>query len=306
MTTGLSLQLKELLYLSRGLRAFGARRTTRGRRRVASLLRMGQWSRYVHRRDLAAGLTPDPRIVIPESTGFAKLDALDRGVVRAAMTSADRHWAALDLDRALAQRGDRPFVAHGLGPVLEPGDPVLALALHPAVIAAVSRYIGMLPVIENVVIWYSPNDRRLDNSSQYYHLDGQDVRTVQMFLFLEPVTEDNGPLVVLPADASEALAQRVGYRKTPATKRLDDGLVDAAGAAVRFTGDAGEVFIVDTDRCFHFGSREGRSPRRVMVIQYYSPFAFVLPRRWDTVLPLAHLAGRPGFSEVERLVLGGR
>ena len=75
---------------------------------------------------------------------------------------------------------------------------------------------------------------------------------------------------------------------------------------MRFTGDSGDVLIADTDRCFHLGSREGKAPRRVLVIQYYSPFAFVLPHRWDRALPLAHLAARPEFNATERLVLGAR
>ncbi len=306
MSESLAVQVRELAYLARGLRAYGRRRTPDARKRVAWLLRIGQWSRYAVRRDLVSRLPVNPAVGIPEDAGFARLDGLDPVVVREAVEAANAHWSRFDLAAALTDRGDRPFVAHGLGPLLEPDDPVLRLALHPDIVGAVARYIGMLPVIENAVIWYSPNDRRLDNSSQYFHLDGQDVRTVQMFLFLERVTDENGPLAVMRADASEALARRVGYRKTPATKRLEDATVHAAGDVVRLTGEPGDVYIVDTDRCFHLGSREGRAPRRVLVIQYYSPFAFVLPRRWESVLPFAHLADRPGLDDVQRLVLGGR
>jgi len=306
MSDSLGVHVRELAYLARGLRAFGRRRTPDARKRVAWLLRMGQWPRYATRRELVARLPLNPAVRIPEDAGFAKLDTLDRVAVGEAVDAANAHWSRFDLAGALAKRGDRPFVAHGLGPVLEPADPVLRLALHPDVLAAVAHYIGMVPVIENAVIWYSPNDRRLDNSSQYFHLDGQDVRTVQMFVFLERVTAENGPLAVMRADASEALARRVGYRKTPATKRLEDDTVLAAGEVVHLTGEPGDVYIVDTDRCFHLGSREGRAPRRVLVIQYYSPFAFVLPRRWDVALPFSHLVTRPDFDDIQRLVLGGR
>lgn len=300
-------KIKEVLYLLKGIRSFGARRTVKSRPRVAWLLRALQWQKYKTRRDLAKALPLANGILIPEDTGYAKLTTFEPGFLQSVVESANSHWASFDLQGAIKERGGRPFVAQGLSDRLERNDPVLKLALHPSVVAAVARYIGMVPVIENITIWYSPNDRALENSSQYYHLDGQDVRTIQLFVLLDRVTDENGPLLVIRADESDALAERVQYRKTPSTKRLDDAVVEAAASeVVRFTGDAGDVLIADTDRCFHLGSREGRAPRRVLVIQYYSPFAFVLPHRWDRALPLAHLAARPEFNACERLVLGAR
>lgn len=300
-------QMKEVLYLLKGIRRFGARRTVKSRQRVAWLLRALQWRKYKTRRDLVKALPLANDILIPEDTGYAKLTALEPGFLHSVVESANSHWASFDLEEALKERGGRPFVAQGLGGRLERNDPILKLALHASVVAAVSRYIGMVPVIENITIWYSPNDRALENSSQYYHLDGQDIRTVQLFVLLDRVTDENGPLLVIRADESDALAEWVQYRKTPSTKRLEDAVVEAAASeVVRFTGDTGDVLIADTDRCFHLGSREGKAPRRVLVIQYYSPFAFVLPHRWDRALPLAHLAARPEFNPTERLVLGAR
>jgi hypothetical protein len=299
--------VKEILYLFKGIRRFGGRGTIRSRQRIAWLLRALQWQKYKKRRDLAQELPLANGILIPEDTGYAELSAFEPGYVRGVVESANAHWASFDLACALKERGSRPFVAQGLGGRLERNDPILKLALHPSVVAAVSRYIGMVPVIENITIWYSPNDRALENSSQYYHLDGQDVRTVQLFVLLDRVADENGPLLLVRADESEALAERVQYRKTPSTKRLEDAVVEAAASEVmRFTGNAGDVLIADTDRCFHLGSREGKAPRRVLVIQYYSPFAFVLPHRWDRALPLVHLAARPEFNSTERLVLGAR
>lgn len=300
-------QMKEAMYLFRGIRKFGARRTVKSRQRVAWLLRTLQWRKYKIRRELAISLPLENGIEIPEDAGYEKLTGFDSGFIHSVVDSANAHWASFNLKGALRERGERPFVAQGLGNRLGSDDPILKLALHPSVVAAVSRYIGMVPVIENITIWYSPNDRALENISQYYHLDGQDVRTVQLFVLLDRVTEENGPLLVIRADESEELAERVQYRKTPSTKRLEDAVVEAsASQVVRFTGDAGDVLIADTDRCLNLGSREGKAPRRVLVIQYYSPFAFVLPHRWDCALPLAHLAARPDFNGIERLVLGER
>jgi hypothetical protein len=286
MPNSLTFHLTELLYLGRGLRAYGRRRTPDVRKRFAWLLRLQQWDRYARRRSLADAMPLNPAVRIPEDAGYARLTAFPVQLVREVLDSANRHWSRFDLQKQLANRGERAFVAQFLEPALSPADPVLRLALQPDLLAAVSRYIGMVPVIEGIAIWYSPNDRQLDDSSQFFHLDGQDVRTIQLFVFLEQVRQDNGPLVIVRADASEALARGVSYRKIPASKRLKDEDVMRAVSAQR------DVV--------------GMSPRRVLVIQYYSPFAFVLPRRWDRALPLARLAAQPGFNEVERLVLGRR
>jgi hypothetical protein len=63
---------------------------------------------------------------------------------------------------------------------------------------------------------------------------------------------------------------------------------------------------VDTSRCFHFGSRveDEAEPRLVAMIQYSTPFSFMLPRDPRRRAPFRHLGG-PDAAELERLVLAG-
>ena len=73
--------LRELLYLSRGLRAYGRRRTPRYRPIFAWLVRMSQLRQYLRRRAMVDALPRIERFKIPEETGFLDLAGFEPGLV---------------------------------------------------------------------------------------------------------------------------------------------------------------------------------------------------------------------------------
>jgi hypothetical protein len=251
--------------------------------------------------DAQRGIAP-----IPDDAGFRRMDDLDPSLVREVVDAGRRLRDSLDLPD-LVRRAPRKFlITYPLDPK-DAQNPFLKFALHPPIVRMVADYIGMLPVIENLYLWYSPNEANQAGSSQYFHLDAQDVRTVQIFVYLHDVEPDCGPFVLIEAAASERLQRAVGYRKAGSLKRLSDEVV---AQHVRpeemhtLTGPAGSVFVCDSDRCFHYGSRQASKPRFLLAFQYYTPYAFALPWKYWKQLPLSPLAARPGFSPVEQLVLG--
>jgi hypothetical protein len=115
---------------------------------------------------------------------------------------------------------------------------------------------------------------------------------------------------VLDAAGSRRLAKRTGY--TFRTSRVSDEAVrDLVGAGpedpvgTSLTGPAGAAAMVDTSRCFHFGSRveAGAPPRKLVVFQYVTPFAFTFDDDHRREAPFRELAG-PTSAERDRLVLG--
>jgi hypothetical protein len=133
---------------------------------------------------------------------------------------------------------------------------------------------------------YSPNHRQVAGTSQYYHLDGQDIRSLQVFIFLDEVTPDHGPLTLLPADCSSRAVKSLKYRKQGSMKRVSDAdvaqFVDLESRRREITAAAGTVLVFDGDRCLHFGSRKGIHPRRVLHLFYMTAFGFTLPETWRT------------------------
>ena len=183
--------------------------------------------------------------------------------------------------------------------------PMLRLALRPDVIAAVSAYLGMVPVIAYLQVFYSEANSDEARSSQLFHCDADATSQVKIFVLCSEVTRSNGPLTLLDARTSRHVRSRLGYHfgGKVKDKRLA-GIVDEADH-VPIVGPPGTVCFVDTTQCFHFGSRvdSGTAPRLVTMIQYLTPSSFMLPRDHRLGSPFRHLA-RPEMDRVERMVLG--
>jgi hypothetical protein len=183
----------------------------------------------------------------------------------------------------------------------------MRLALDDEVVASVSAYLGVVPVLNTVDVWHSRPVEGEARSSQLFHLDGADVSQVKLFVHCTDVTEASGPLTVLDAASSRRLAKKLGYRIGD-SRVPDERVVETLGNAskpVSLTGPRGTAHFVDTSRCFHFGSRvqDGSPPRTVAVFQYLTPYAFAFTRDHREEAPYRHLASE-GVPERQRLVLG--
>lgn len=187
--------------------------------------------------------------------------------------------------------------------------PYMKFALRPDVLTAVSRYLGVVPILVDVDVWQStyPGTKEYEKS-QLYHCDAIDVTQMKIFLYASAVEEEAGPLVVMEAASSQELRDKLDYKFTPARIRVSDKEVEDNISAEHIhpiIGEAGTWAFVDTARCFHYGSRcdKGAEPRIVAVFEYYTPGAFVFPIDYRKKAPLKHLA-TPELEPIQRLALG--
>jgi hypothetical protein len=128
---------------------------------------------------------------------------------------------------------------------------------------------------------------------------------VKVFVYCSDVDPGSGPLTLLPADDSLRVRRSVGYQYR---QRLTDEQVAGVvgtGREVPILGPAGTAVFVDTSRCFHYGSRVAADapPRLVTMIQYQTPFSFMVPTHAQRTLPFRRLI-RPQLTPLQRLVLG--
>lgn len=286
--------------------------------RVAFNARVGgdrRRSLYVAARKLAAPKTTARRtrvarevksdLVIPEQSGFLLVE-------RGRFAEADELVTA-GLAR-LAEVGDpsagRDPNKRFLVPILErdhlTGDsPYMRFALRDDVLRAVTAYLGVVPILSSVNVYYSPAVEAGLASSQLFHCDGDDTRQVKIFVLCTEVTPENGPLTVMRASESEQVRRKIGYQYR---NRVRDEEAEAAVGTPdlhEVVGPPGTSAFVDTSRCFHYGSRveAGAAPRLAAIIQYLTPFSFMLPRDFHGSAPYADLASERS-SQLERLVLG--
>jgi hypothetical protein len=161
-------------------------------------------------------------------------------------------------------------------------------------------------VLRSIQLFYSGAYDREPISSQLYHCDADDRRQVKIFVMCTDVRSENGPLTVLDATRSRRVRRATRYHYH---SRLTDQQVEAiVGTAppTEMVGPPGTMCLIDTSRCFHFGSRvtPGAAPRLVAMVQFLHPTAFVLPGDYRSGALLPRLA-LDGLSPLQRTVATG-
>lgn len=143
---------------------------------------------------------------------------------------------------------------------------LLDLALHDEVLAAVAAYMGQVPRLFNLWVWWSPPNQT-QAGSQLFHYDRRDNRQAKLFLNLNDVTQETGPLHFLRAKDSRTVDAKVGYTKKRYTDEQVFGAVPEK-KLVAATGPAGTAYLVDTARCLHYGSRGNAKDRFVLMASF--------------------------------------
>ena len=158
----------------------------------------------------------------------------------------------------------------------------------------ISEYLGSVPLLTHISLWYSPNSKSHDGSSQIYHLDHEDFKQVKGFLYIYDVDENSGPLNIINAYQSNFIQKKINYRLNENSKRVSDETIKKLKAKnlvideVIMSGESGDLVLVDTSNCFHFGSRLASKPRFVLAFQYITPYAFTINWNWQKYGGLYH------------------
>jgi hypothetical protein len=271
-------------------------------------LRDATQERHARRYRLAGELAVEARTVIPHERGLATVPPgtiAAAAVVRAANGLIDE----IGHDRLMAKDPKGGFMVRNLLPldVLTADSPYMRMALSHEVVAPVATYLGFVPVLNGIDILYSaPSSAHAPTSSQLWHLDVADTTQVKVWVHCTDVGPQSGPLTAIEAGASKRLAERIEYRFS-ASRVPDETVVEILGpdCMTPLEGPISTVDFIDTSRCFHFGSRvpPDAPPRRMVVFQFLTPYAFAFGSDHRTKVPFTHLASEAA-TELERLVLG--
>ena len=260
---------------------------------------------------LARGLRPPGAVALYPAAGFrlfpagtfAEADELADEAARL-LTDATGEPAAVRRQG----KGRKRFLINLLdASTLTADHAAVRLSLRPDLLDAVVSYMGTVPVLRSIQIFYSGTLEEEPTSSQLYHCDADDTRQVKIFVLCSEVGTANGPLTILDAARSATVRRATGYQFN---QRLTDDQVDQVlGGPARpaeVVGGPGTTCLVDTSRCFHYGSRviPGAAPRLVTMIQYLSPHAFVLPGDYRSGAAVT-APSATGLSRLQRAVLTG-
>jgi hypothetical protein len=191
---------------------------------------------------------------------------------------------------------------------LELDSPFLRFGLHPNVLGAISAYLGAVPVLAQVDVWYSIHRAGQFENSQLFHCDWTATSQVKVFVFGNDIADVSGPMVLLGAGTSKELRDKLNYNFDDGYRVEDETVEQLVGNKDQhaLVGPAGTVAFADTSRCFHYGSRvkEGAQPRIMAFFQYLLPTAFAFPKNYAQQLPFRRFLKDENLSPLQRMALG--
>lgn len=292
--------------------ALSARITKELRMRGAGVRRMYIAARQAERflrdapRRAMMRAIPASALVIPQDRGFLVLPPQHFEETAAIVRESRAALAQFDLAAVARKKDGKRFLVNVLDPsTLTLGSAIIRLALREDVLAAVCRYLGVVPFLSAIAVFHSDTTDRELISSQLYHCDGDDATQMKIFVHCTDVDEGSGPLTVLDAASSARVRRQLGYQFRH--RLTDEQVRRVVGGSPEhaIVGPVGTTTFVDTSRCFHYGSRVARdaAPRLVTMIQYQTPYSFTLPTSAQASLPFRRLLG-PALTSLQRLVLG--
>ncbi len=280
-------------------------RGTRVRRIYHDARRVERFFRDADRRAVRDQLPPSD-LRIAADRGFLVLPP--GAFVEAEAIVADAREALARFNAAAPPQGKnrKRFLQNVLDPsTLTLDSAVVRLALREDLLSAVTTYLRIVPFLTSIQVFHSDVVDDVPTSSQLYHCDGDDVTQVKVFVYCSDVDQASGPLTVLDAASTSTVQRWTRYRYRQ--RITDDQVRDVAGAgdSQPVLGPAGTTVLVDTSRCFHFGSRvaPGAAARLVTMIQYQTPYSFMLPTSAQSALPFRRLI-TPRLALLHRQVLG--
>ncbi|MBH71523.1 MAG: hypothetical protein CMI97_03485 [Pelagibacteraceae bacterium] len=184
--------------------------------------------------------------------------------------------------------------------------PIFDFSCDEKIINVISEYLGSKPVLNTANLWYSPNENFSIGNSQSFHLDGEDLRQVKIFINLYPVNKYSGPLTIYPRDISETIYKKL--KETNLIKKRNEKIpdsyiekLDIKSNPVELTGPEKQMAFVDTCSCYHYGSRPLRNKKNTPRIILYLHYTTVFQKKLPTFFKRKINVKLPGnFTEKER------
>ncbi len=253
------------------------------------------------------------RVAMHQAIAAAKAEALEarralgaRYLARhagACVVAYERAVAVVDLEaETRAARAEAVRLAHDkraeinngalefpvLGREFAADGPAIGLATSPLILAPVTRYFGMLPILFNLFVTRAHTTELLETTAHLFHLDSEDVTSFKVFIHLTDVDADCGPFHALPAHRSGQVIEKVGYHGVGRIPDEEMARLTDWAEVVQVIGPAGTVALADTTRCLHFGGRPraaGKPVREMIVFQYLLPTSLLFPVDGDAPHP---------------------
>jgi len=189
-------------------------------------------------------------------------------------------------------------------PTLPADDPWLRFALSDRMLDVVNSYFGLWSKLTYVDLWYTPpaapGVQRV--SSQRWHRDYNDERLVKVFVYLDDVDDDSGPLEYVPGStlggpySHEWPWKPVSNDLYPPQDEFEQRIPQSARLSL--TGPEGSVIFCNTSGFHRGGYVTGHRPRVMAVYNFSSPasLAALTLRNFDADISRDGLSEQAAFA----------
>lgn len=141
---------------------------------------------------------------------------------------------------------------------------LLRTALNIRVLETLAASYGRLPYLESIELLASyPTGKPELLQSQLWHCDETDIMVVKQLIYIEDVGPSEGPFALMPPKESSKVSSLSPHYLSDA----EIGKMADIDKVVTLEGPAGARYLVDTGRCYHYGSRVEK-PRYALFIYY--------------------------------------
>lgn len=167
---------------------------------------------------------------------------------------------------------------------------LINLILEKPILGLVSKYFKKVPILRDIDIWFSPNNKYYGRS-QKFHTDGGDEQ-LRAFIPIEDISSENGPFTCINKTNTSEIFRNLRKKdvkkffSTPiqSQKISDDLILESKPKTLSFIGKRGEIFFADPCSCLHYGSRNtisSNKPRIKLSLNFMSNLAIDNPL-WGT------------------------
>ena len=142
-----------------------------------------------------------------------------------------------------------------------------------------SQYFGEKPLLVELKVLVSPPSSESNlKGSQLWHSDFSDTKLLKIFIFIEDVDSNSGPLEIICKEETNGLLSTYDYRWGVIGFSHNDSIApDNSQKIHTMTGDKGSIVLVDTVACLHRGSRNCTKTRKILYATYSSRTSFRHP-----------------------------
>lgn len=154
---------------------------------------------------------------------------------------------------------------------------IIKFALSDEMLSIVADKMGFIPNLSHIALFYSGFGKSFDpardepQGTQKFHIDNQDISHVKYFLYLDDVTEKDGPLTILPSKKTRWL-KRITNRilsTRPFKRDSDFKKYISDSDLIPLKGTKGDSFFISTSEVYHYGSRYSQGGRRFVLVIHY-------------------------------------